>query len=78
MLSRFPEKIAKLARESFAHQNVEINEDGYVDEIRNGVILQGGRQHYPDLIFVATGARLPAHRAPHHGSIRHPRCPTSA
>ncbi|MDY0307815.1 MAG: FAD-dependent oxidoreductase, partial [Desulfovibrionaceae bacterium] len=57
LLGRFPEKIGKLARESFARQKVEINEDGYVDEIRNGVILQGERQHHPDLIFVATGVK---------------------
>ena len=57
LLGRFPEKIGKMARESFARQNIEINEDGYVDEISNGVILQGGRQHHPDLIFVATGVR---------------------
>lgn len=57
LLGRFPEKIGKLARDSFAQQNVEVNEDGYVDEIRNGIIFQGLKQHHPDLIFVATGVK---------------------
>jgi len=57
LLGRFPEKIGKLARESLARQNIEINEDGYVDEISNGVIVQGHKHHYPDLIFVATGVK---------------------
>jgi NADH dehydrogenase FAD-containing subunit len=57
LLSRFSEKIGKMARDSFACQNIEVNEDGYVDEIRNGVIVQGEKHHHPDLIFVATGVR---------------------
>jgi NADH dehydrogenase FAD-containing subunit len=43
LLSRFPEKIGEMARESFARQDIEINEDGYVDEISNGVIVQGDK-----------------------------------
>lgn len=57
LLNRFPEKIGAMARQSFARQDIVINEDGYVDEIRNGVIIQGGKQHHPDLIFVATGVK---------------------
>jgi NADH dehydrogenase FAD-containing subunit len=57
LLNSFPERIGKMARESFASQNIAINEDGYVDEIRNGVIVQGERHHHPDLIFVATGVK---------------------
>ena len=57
LLARQPERIRAMAMESFAHQDIAVNESGYVDEIRGGVILQGGATHHPDLVFVATGVR---------------------
>mgnify|MGYP001176450187 CR=1 FL=1 len=57
LLGRQPERIRAMAMESFDRQDIVVNEDGYVDEIRNGVILQGGATHHPDLVFVATGVR---------------------
>jgi NADH dehydrogenase FAD-containing subunit len=57
LLGRFPEKIRNMARTSLERQDIEIREDGYVDEIRNGVVLQGGQSHHPDLVFVATGVK---------------------
>ena len=57
LLSRLPEKLRAMVRDSFARQDITIKEDGYVEEIRNGVIAQGGGSHHPDLIFVATGVR---------------------
>lgn len=56
-LGRLPEKIQDMARDSLERQDIEIREDGYVQEIRNGVILQGGTTHHPDLVFVATGVK---------------------
>jgi NADH dehydrogenase FAD-containing subunit len=57
LLSRLPEKIRSMARESFARQDIAIKEDGYVEEIRNGVIIQGATSHHPDLVFLATGVK---------------------
>jgi NADH dehydrogenase FAD-containing subunit len=57
LLGRFPEKIQTMARDSLTRQDIAINEDGYVDEIRNGVIVQNGKHHHPDMVFVATGVR---------------------
>jgi NADH dehydrogenase FAD-containing subunit len=57
LLGRLPEKIRNMARTALTRQDIEIREDGYVQEIRNGVILQGGESHHPDLVFVATGVK---------------------
>ena len=57
LLGRLPEKIRNMARQSLTAQDIEIREDGYVQEIRDGAVLQGGMTHHPDLVFVATGVR---------------------
>ncbi len=57
LLGRLPEKIRDMARQSLSAQDIEIREDGYVQEIRDGAVLQGGLTHHPDLVFVATGVR---------------------
>ncbi len=57
LLGRLPEKIRDMARQSLSSQDIEIREDGYVHEIRDGAVLQGGMTHHPDLVFVATGVR---------------------
>lgn len=57
LLGRLPEKIQSMARQSLERQDIGIREDGYVQEISNGVIIQGGTTHHPDLIFVATGVK---------------------
>lgn len=57
LLGRFPQKIGALARAALAEHNIRIDESGYVDEIRDGVIRVGTTTHAPDLIFLATGVR---------------------
>jgi NADH dehydrogenase FAD-containing subunit len=57
LLGRQPAKLGAMARDSLLRQDIEINERGHVEEIRNGVILQGDASHHPDLIFLATGVR---------------------
>ncbi|NLW81970.1 MAG: FAD-dependent oxidoreductase [Desulfovibrionales bacterium] len=57
LLSKLPAAIRSIARESLARQNIAINEEGYVQEIRNGRFAVGDSEVCPDLIFMATGVR---------------------
>ena len=57
LLSRLPGSLQSMARSSLTGQDIRINEDGYVREIRDRVITVGDKQYAPDLIFLATGVR---------------------
>lgn len=61
LLRRYPDKVAKLARESLENRDIEINEDGYVERIdTEGVTLENGQFHRAEAVFVALGTKPPA------------------
>ncbi len=50
--------IQRIVRKYFQRKNIEIDESGHVARIENGnVIMQNGRDHTPDFIFLATGVQ---------------------
>ena len=58
LMSRFPEKIRKMAYKSLKQKNVEIIEQDYSKEIKTGKItLESGAVHEADIIFLAVGVK---------------------
>ena len=58
LMSRFPEKIRKMAYRSLKNKNIEIIEHDYAKEIRSGhVTLDSGTSYKLDIIFLALGVR---------------------
>ena len=57
-MSRFPEKIRKLAYRSLKKRKIEVIEDGYATEISSGhVTLESGKCYPADIIFIAVGVK---------------------
>jgi len=57
-MSRFPEKIRKMAYRSLKKRNIDVIEDGYAREISSGqVTLESGKCYPADIIFLAVGVR---------------------
>ncbi len=58
LMSRFPEKIRKMAYKSLKQRNVEIIEQDYSKEVQTGKItLESGAVHEADIIFLAVGVK---------------------
>lgn len=55
-LSRFPEKVRRMALESLAHRGIEVHESGHVKEVASGgITLETGGRYPADIIFMAVG-----------------------
>lgn len=58
LMSRFPEKIRKMAYKYLKQRNVEIIEQDYSKEVQTGKItLESGAVHEADIIFLAVGVK---------------------
>lgn len=57
-MSRYPEKVNKLARRSLTERGIEVIENHYVKEVKTGqVTLESGQAYDVDFIFLALGVR---------------------
>jgi NADH dehydrogenase FAD-containing subunit len=58
LMSRFPEKIRKMAYRSLQNRNIEIIEHDYARKISSGEIsLESGKNYATDIIFLAVGVK---------------------
>lgn len=59
-MSRFSEKIRKLAYRSLKNRNIDIIEHDYAKEISSGMVtLASGKRYASDIVFLATGVKPP-------------------
>jgi NADH dehydrogenase FAD-containing subunit len=58
LMSRFPERIRRMAYNSLQKRGIEIIEQDYSKEVRSGrIILESGAVHEADIIFLAVGVK---------------------
>ena len=58
LMSRFSEKIRRMAYRSLQNRNIEIIEHDYAKEIRTGMVtLESGKRYTADIIFLAVGVK---------------------
>jgi NADH dehydrogenase FAD-containing subunit len=58
LMSRFPERIRKMAYKALKKRNIKIIEQDYSKEVQSGrIILESGAVHEADVIFLAVGVK---------------------